>query len=117
MSYCDTCGNKYSDVCGGCETLNGVPVQYSPRYSDPLPIKDDGIIGTFDYETGIFTPTRKITNADRIRHMTDEEIATAIVENASLCPDGKIYRETECDVLSCYDCWLEWLKRENNCEA
>lgn len=88
MSYCDTCGHQFSDVCGTCETLDGVPVKY-----------------------------KKKTNADRLRTMTDEEIAKAIVENASLCPDGKIYRETECDVLSCYDCWLEWLKRENNCEV
>ena len=83
MSYCDTCCHKYSDICGTCETLDGVPIKYS-----------------------------KITNADKIRHMTDEEIAKAIVENASLCPNGRIYRETECDVLSCYDCWLEWLKQE-----
>ena len=90
MSYCDTCGHKYSDVCGTCETLDGVPVQYSPKPSDVRPIKDDGIIGTFDYATGNFTPTRKKTNADRIRAMTDEELAEflrsfTIIHMKSLC--------------------------------
>lgn len=122
MSYCDTCGHQFSDVCGTCESLDGVPVQYSPKPSDVRPIKDDGIIWTFNYATGNFTPTRKITNADRIRDvicdvisksLSPEIIAHTIVEQMlSICPDGKIYRETECDVLSCYDCWLEWLKEE-----
>ena len=75
-NVCDTCGHQFSDICGACESLDGVPVQYYPKPSDVRPIKDDGIIGTLDYKTGIFTPTRRITNADRIRHMTDEELAT-----------------------------------------
>ena len=61
MSYCDTCCHKYSDICGGCETLDGVPVKF-----------------------------KKKTNADRIRHMTDEEMAEflrsfAIIHMKSLC--------------------------------
>ena len=93
MSYCDTCGHQFSDVCGTCETLDGVPVKYEKK-----------------------------TNADRIRDvicniiresLSTEIIAHSIVEQMlSKCPDGRIYRETECDVLSCYDCWLEWLKEE-----
>ena len=27
MTYCDTYGHQFSDVCGGCETLEGVPVK------------------------------------------------------------------------------------------
>lgn len=52
MNYCDTCGHQYSDVCGGCETLDGVPVKYSEK---------------------------KKTNADRIRSMSDEEMAEIIL--------------------------------------
>ena len=37
MTYCDTCGHQYSDICGGCESLDGVPVKYSKK--PPLGIK------------------------------------------------------------------------------
>ena len=109
-NVCDTCGHQYSDICGTCESLDGVPVQYYPKPSDVRPIKDDGIIGTLDYKTGIFTPTRRITNADRIRHMTDEELAEFIEQ--AICPPTtkKIYHE--CTKDNCVPCWLEWLKQE-----
>ena len=31
MTYCDTCGHQFSDICGGCETLDGVPVKYRKK--------------------------------------------------------------------------------------
>ena len=31
MTYCDTCGHQFSDVCGGCESLEGVPVKYKKK--------------------------------------------------------------------------------------
>ena len=31
MSYCDTCCHQYSDICGGCESLEGVPVKYEEK--------------------------------------------------------------------------------------
>lgn len=31
MSYCDTCCHKYSDICGTCESLDGVPVKYMAK--------------------------------------------------------------------------------------
>ena len=37
MSYCDTCCHKYSDMCGGCVSLDGVPVKYEEK--PPLGIK------------------------------------------------------------------------------
>lgn len=36
-SFCDTCGHQFSDICGGCETLDGVPVKYSEK--PPLGLK------------------------------------------------------------------------------
>lgn len=45
------------------------------------------------------------TNADRIRAMTDEELATIIC-----CQDHK--QGDECFDASCYDCTLDWLKQE-----
>jgi len=41
MSYCNTCGHQFSDVCGTCESLDGVPVKYSPKWFEIHPLKDD----------------------------------------------------------------------------
>lgn len=53
-----------------------------------------------------------MTNADRIRAMTDEEFSTEIDEHSG-CP----FRETEDDEclkhdFDCKECWLDWLKQE-----
>lgn len=37
MTYCDTCCHQFSDICGGCETLEGVPVKYVEK--PPLGLK------------------------------------------------------------------------------
>ena len=57
----------------------------------------------------------KQTNADRIRHMTDEEMADAIVEKFVIddyCPPGFFFSEWACEGMGCVDCWLDWLKQE-----
>ena len=50
---------------------------------------------------------KPITNADRIRGMTDEELADALAHKADACwncsTDG---------LNTCKECWLEWLKQE-----
>ena len=56
---------------------------------------------------------KPITNADRIRSMTDEELADffgklKLDDGCNDWPPGEI----KCDGLSCYDCWLDWLKKE-----
>lgn len=53
--------------------------------------------------------TPPLTNADRIRSMTDEELA--IVETAKGgCPHDC---ETPDDLdTNCVECWLDWLKQE-----
>ena len=33
-NVCDTCGHQFSDVCGTCETLDGVPVKYSEKQKE-----------------------------------------------------------------------------------
>ena len=82
--FCDTCGHQYSDICGTCETLDGVPVKY-----------------------------KKKTNAERIRNMTDEELAEFIAIQHTECCYCKIV--TDCFEQNDGDCskaWLEWLKQE-----
>ena len=52
-------------------------------------------------------PTRNPTNADRIRQMTDEEMAEFLYnawETAPWCSRRECYDEP------CVPCWLEWLK-------
>lgn len=54
-----------------------------------------------------------MTNADRIRAMTDEELAKTL--NVSICPPG--YNEIwacEKEEELCHDCWLDWLKQESS---
>ena len=49
------------------------------------------------------------TNADKIRSMSDEELAEYICINApEACPTGICPGED-----FCYKCWLDWLKKEN----
>lgn len=45
-----------------------------------------------------------MTNADRIRAMSDEELA---YQFGAQCPKG---RKRECD-KRCSQCWLEWLQQ------
>lgn len=53
----------------------------------------------------LLTPSEPITNADRIRQMTDEELAVWLFNSA-------IYHAgTTSPIPSCEE-WLEWLKKE-----
>lgn len=54
---------------------------------------------------------RAMTNADRIRSMSDEELATFLYHawnNASWC----MVKDHCPDEDSCFPCWLDWLKLE-----
>ena len=48
-------------------------------------------------------PYKVQTNADRIRSMSDEELAK-ILGNKCICPPT-----SEC--VDCVACWLEWLQK------
>lgn len=54
---------------------------------------------------------RKKTNADRIRAMTDEELANFVSLccgwTCAECPVGK-----KCNGDECFSTWLDWLKQE-----
>ena len=61
----------------------------------------------------------KQTNADRIRNMSDEELAELIQKMANTClVDFMGYADKDCDKISCKDCEakaptiLEWLQSE-----
>lgn len=51
------------------------------------------------------------TNADRIRSMTDEELAANM-----MCPNENGLAEIDCDKndnCNCYECLLKWLRAES----
>ena len=51
-----------------------------------------------------------MTNADRIRNMTDEELGKLLNEFGH-CPLSRI--EDDCRSYDrCRDCWIDWLKEE-----
>lgn len=52
-------------------------------------------------------PRKKRTNADKIRQMTEDELAHYFSEQPEVCPD-----RYGCSGKDCYDCWLDWLKQE-----
>lgn len=52
--------------------------------------------------------TRKKTNGDSIRHMTDEELANFMYEKTivNTCPD------VQCEDDGCKGCWQRWIRQE-----
>ena len=53
---------------------------------------------------------RPMTNADRIRAMTDEELADWLYMWAGGAPSCDRELQEKPDTKSCRDCWLDWLK-------
>lgn len=51
-----------------------------------------------------------LTNADRIRAMSDEELVDIYRCNVD-CPPGKDYITCEKVGGTCKDCWVEWLQQ------
>ena len=47
------------------------------------------------------------TQADRVRAMSDEELARLYAEKVSLC-----YGCNASTMEDCYKCWLDWLQKE-----
>ncbi len=50
-----------------------------------------------------------MTNGDKIRHMSDEELADFIEKNNWRNDSCKNCADTD---TTCTDCWLKWLKSE-----
>ena len=55
---------------------------------------------------------RKMSNADRIRAMSDEELAEFMRPYDSGCPRWKENPLPCSDWDNCGECWLKWLKEE-----
>ena len=129
MTYCDTCGHQYSDICGGCESLEGVPIKYvNVKYKNDYPCNEcvnnrniNGICSVcIKPENG--RPTKyktkeeelkenkkRKTHFDEVRAMSVEELAEWFF--TSMCDMG-----IQCNpcrgAFDCKYCLLEWLKQE-----
>ena len=56
-----------------------------------------------------------MTNADKIRAMTDEELASTLQDYSSICGFGRCpayMHSCGFSVSDCADAWLAWLKQE-----
>ena len=88
MKDCNNCKHKdcweYADPCNSCTDVN---------------------------DTREPTNWEAQTNADRIRRMTDEELANFVSLccgwTCAECPVGR-----ECNGDECFSTWLDWLKQE-----
>ena len=59
----------------------------------------------------------QITNADRIRSMTDEELAKFLSDEIFTIPEcNRLDVVTRCDE-DCNKCWHDWLKQECDSDA
>ena len=90
--------------CKTCEHLNGNPItEDNPCYAC--------FMSTEDHAYYKEKQTTKITNADKLRAMNDEELAKTLVILSERCPDG-----VDCESVppgrKCFTCWLEWLKED-----
>lgn len=88
------------------ERSNGIKTGYwSPNKKDEL------VARLAEYENTGLTPVeiaklqqhKGNTNADRIRSMSDEDLALNI-----MCP----YQREDCEGTNCYQCSLEWLRED-----
>ena len=101
IDWCVMCkhdGSDFYDLCCECEY---------PENSDDPPTK---------YEP------KPMTNGDRIRSMSDEELAEFYCNDVDACPPGsdmkcidELYAHGEGPYPSdeqCRKCWLNWLRKE-----
>lgn len=64
---------------------------------------------------------KPMTNGDRIRLMSDEELADYAYKVLAnyCCPPEREYATKTCNDMKaeCKKCWLDWLKKESDDEA
>ena len=54
----------------------------------------------------------KMTNSERLRSMTDEELAE-FLEDVNMATCSYVMGKSPCNAENC-PCWLEWLRSEAN---
>lgn len=83
-----------------------IAIEHQATGEQPVNVTPEGIQPADQPET----TTKRMTNADRIRSMTDEELAIWLdTVNSSTCSFAM--NKSPCDAKKC-PCWLDWLKQE-----
>lgn len=100
--------NHYEVLRAGKAGRQNPLVIYSAKSSEHLSFadRDMPVIGAF-----LRDQKKPQTNADRIRSMTDEELAVNM-----MCPNENGLGEIDCDKndnCNCYECLLKWLRAES----
>lgn len=100
--------NHYEVLRAGKAGRQNPLVIYSSKSSEHLSFadRDMPVIGAFLKEQ-----KKPQTNADRIRSMTDEDLAVSM-----MCPNENGLAEIDCDKndnCNCYECLLKWLRAES----
>ena len=80
--WCSTCANYFPNDC--CDCCDGTDANHECYEKKPMP-----------------------TNADRIRAMSDEELAWFYAVKISSC-----YGCESSTTEDCAKCWLDWLQQE-----
>lgn len=92
-----------SDFCEGQTEVKDVVI---------VPLRE---VTAFYYERKIAISEIKPTNADRIRSMTDEELADVFAMNSDCISCNCRNAEDDCSIVdgTCQQQWLDWLKQES----
>jgi len=91
--------------CGACGMLN------SRGFCSLTACRFPVVNGLGTWQERILANKPKQTNADRIRAMTDEELAEFMKPYDSGCPRWNGKEPMPCSMrTNCRDCWLDWLK-------
>ena len=111
---CQDCQRIGCDIELGCsgyvEPSNGTKERMNERLEMMYRLYSDSEVKHF------FSPSEPITNADRIRSMTDAELAEW-VQNTTGCPTW-VDKNYKCPDMyqqkkkGCLECWLKWLQQE-----
>lgn len=96
MAKCNNCTNLYN-----LSDENDVIVgKWCPKINDSPDIEAERECRNY----------KRMTNADRIRAMSDEDLAINM-----MCPNENGLAEIDCDKCdncNCYECLLKWLQSE-----
>ena len=96
INPCSTCVHNES-------LPNGNPCWKCIEFQENSDLESDVII------SGKFYKKRIITNADRIRSMTDEELAEFMNNGCDVIAPSENCTKA---FYECKQCWLDWLRRE-----
>lgn len=83
--------------------------------ADAITVKGIEILNAMPAEDVIPQYAKNASNGDRIRAMSDEELANCLLCKRSVphCPPIDMTKYAPCDdVEDCSVCWLTWLKKE-----